>query len=637
MMKLFYKAICLLCISALLFSAVPAAAAQTTPTLYFTDSTVTVGNSASYCYMKLSNAESISAMDYIITYNSDNLRLTDIREVGFTSQSDVTVSVNSSEPGIIHVTLVSQNGINGSDYMHLMYFSAASDAKPGKYPISVLVNDICNSSFETVEAEKKSGTVTVKEKSQTVKNISFSDTLSRSAVTVGDEIEYEVKAGYLNGLSAGTFDIAYDDTKLKVGEAVICDALKNTVSDVNTSIGGLVKISFASDKEIVSYAKIATVRFISIDSGKAEISFKPCDLFDYNFDGMTGNSLKREITINEPEVIVDNPNLEIIPPESIPSDREFAVSVELEGNSGVRAGDFTIEYDKKVLSCIDVTSSEVEGVWITSDKNFADGQIRFSLMSNEELTENTVIMSITFKPTENIDSKSKITVWGENVCDVNFDETIMEYIGAEICTFRPKYTVNFYDADGETLLLTQNVMSGDSAVPPQTDKIRKYDTAEHLKFSGWNKEYSEIFDNTDITAVYSREVHTSVVKPGYAPGCDLPGLTDEIYCVICSEVLKPAEIIQPVGARIEAKSESDGALTISGAISDNSAADGIVLAGVYGNDQLIKVYDITGQDQNNINLKIEGVLGADKVKIFRLESILSMKPTHDDIEVEVMR
>ena len=394
-MKLFNKLICMLCMSVLLFSAAPMVSAQESPLLYFTDSTVYIGGSSSYCYLQMRNAENISAMDYMIIYDSDNLELANIYQTGFTSQDDVTVSVNSDEPGIIHVTLISKNGLNGSGYMNLMYFRAKSGAKAGKYPITVLVNDIYNVSLETVTASKNDGVITVKENTQTVKNVRFSDNLSSAAVTVGDEILYKVNAGYLNGLAAGTFDIVYDDVKLKLEEVTLSETLSNAVNNVNSTMSGLVKVAFASEKEISSGTNLITVKFSAMNPGKAEICFKPDELYDYNFTGMTGNSLKKETVISEPEIVVDNPDLKVIVPETVPTDREFTALIELEGGSGVRAGDFTLCYDKEVLSCLEVKSLAVKDFWITADKKIDDGKVRFSLMSNADLAENTAILSIT--------------------------------------------------------------------------------------------------------------------------------------------------------------------------------------------------------------------------------------------------
>ena len=91
-MKLIHKLICLICMSALLCIAAPAAMAQTGLLLSLTDCTIDLGGSSSYCYLKMNNAENISAMDYMITYDAENLELVNFFNTGFTSQGDVTLT-----------------------------------------------------------------------------------------------------------------------------------------------------------------------------------------------------------------------------------------------------------------------------------------------------------------------------------------------------------------------------------------------------------------------------------------------------------------------------------------------------------------------------------------------------------------
>ena len=66
-MKILNKLLSLMCIVALLISAVPTVQAQATPNIYFsTSSGLTIGGNSSYCFLRMDNAENISAMDYRI-------------------------------------------------------------------------------------------------------------------------------------------------------------------------------------------------------------------------------------------------------------------------------------------------------------------------------------------------------------------------------------------------------------------------------------------------------------------------------------------------------------------------------------------------------------------------------------------
>lgn len=621
---------------ALLISAVPMVHAQATPTLYFTDPTLTVGGSSVYCYLRMNNAENISAMEYRILYDAENIELESINNTGFTNNTDVTVSINDNEQGIIHVSLVSLNGFNGSAYLNLMYFKAKEDAKPGVYPISVLVTDIYNSSFETVVANTQAGTITIREATQIVKNISFSNSVSLSSLTVGETVDYKLSASNLNNLSAGSFEFTYDDTKLKFNGATLSSAIQNTVCDINGSIDGLVKMSFASEKAITSGTNLITLNFSAIAPGTASIRFKPIDLYDFNFFEMTGNELEKSVSIKEPEVVVDYPDLRVTVPQNIFSDKEFVVQAVLEGGSNVSAGEFTISYDCKALECLDIKAEPVNGIIVVNEK-FSDGQAEFLVISDGGLVDDAILVSITFKSIENLDSKSNISISGSGVYDNSYNNNpvTLEYIGAQVNIIRPEYTVNFYDSDGETLLFSQKVMSGNSAIPPKTEEIRKSDKENHLKFSGWDKDYSVISDNTDITAVYQNEEHTEIITPGIAPGYDTPGYSDGVYCDVCGDVIKEPEEIKPLGTVISAVLDSDGNLKVYGALSDSTSTDGTTYVAVYDkNERMIMIKDITSLNQSDFEIELEGCHNARSIKIMRWD-MDSLKPFQDSYRVDV--
>lgn len=126
--------------------------------------------------------------------------------------------------------------------------------------------------------------------------------------------------------------------------------------------------------------------------------------------------------------------------------------------------------------------------------------------------------------------------------------------------------------------------------------------------------------------------------PQIDPTCDSPGFKGGKLCSVCGAVLKEHDItIPPTGPVVSAALSEDNTLTIGGALSDNETAEGCVLVGIYTNNRVIKLCDISKQGQNNINLKIQNMAGADMVKIFRWDSMLNLKPISDAFEIEVSR
>ena len=69
----------------------------------------------------------------------------------------------------------------------------------------------------------------------------------------------------------------------------------------------------------------------------------------------------------------------------------------------------------------------------------------------------------------------------------------------------PQYQVRFYGKDGDSLLLDTLVNEGENAVPPMAPEI------DGFHFVGWDKPYTTITANTDITALYGEDGKTWTV------------------------------------------------------------------------------------------------------------------------------
>ena len=136
---------------------------------------------------------------------------------------------------------------------------------------------------------------------------------------------------------------------------------------------------------------------------------------------------------------------------------------------------------------------------------------------------------------------------------------------------------------------------------------------------------------TENNCVY----HAEIAMDEKEPTIDTAGSRGGVKCARCGFVSEEPTILPAVGPAVSAALSADNTLTISGALSDKETADGVVLVGIYTDQKFIKLCDISTQNQNNINLNIENMSGADTVKIFRWDSISNLKPASDVFEVEV--
>ena len=79
----------------------------------------------------------------------------------------------------------------------------------------------------------------------------------------------------------------------------------------------------------------------------------------------------------------------------------------------------------------------------------------------------------------------------------------------------PTYTVRFYGKDGAQLIETQSVEEGQNATPPTAPEVSGY------HFVGWDKSYTTITANVDITALYGEDNKTWTVTYKNWDGTDL--------------------------------------------------------------------------------------------------------------------
>lgn len=130
--------------------------------------------------------------------------------------------------------------------------------------------------------------------------------------------------------------------------------------------------------------------------------------------------------------------------------------------------------------------------------------------------------------------------------------------------------------------------------------------------------------------------HTEADMPKVNPTYDKSGKEGGKICDTCKIVLEEHDTeIPALGPQISAKLSSDGVLSVTGALTDNTSLDGDIILAVYSNGSFINFCDISTLDHNSINIDIENMSGADMVKIFQWSDIASMIPLNDAVIAKV--
>lgn len=131
--------------------------------------------------------------------------------------------------------------------------------------------------------------------------------------------------------------------------------------------------------------------------------------------------------------------------------------------------------------------------------------------------------------------------------------------------------------------------------------------------------------------------HAETAMPEVAPTHDADGSRGGVICARCGYVISEPTVLPATGPQISATLSTGGTLTVSGAMSDCETAENCVLLSVYKDMRLLECMDITAKKQNELNFEIENMQGADKIKIFRWNSLSGMTPMYEATEVEVVK
>ena len=208
--------------------------------------------------------------------------------------------------------------------------------------------------------------------------------------------------------------------------------------------------------------------------------------------------------------------------------------------------------------------------------SFVNGTSNFTKHKNEINSDAwfiaTVPLNDSFKSAKEIQKLRVYFAGIESISEETPGELTIDYI--YIGTLKelptPAYTVTFVNTDG-TILATQLVNQGESAVYSGKTPTKICDDQYHYEFNGWDKALSNITANTTITAVftaidhsytYSRvdgNVHTAACSCGYskseghgwnggsvstAPSCTAGGVKT-YTCTLCGQT--KTEALSPTG------------------------------------------------------------------------------------------
>ncbi len=233
------------------------------------------------------------------------------------------------------------------------------------------------------------------------------------------------------GIAGGDITLEYDSTIIKVNSAQPTDLAKPLSPVTNTKIEGKIRIAMAAVNGLgAGSGALFEIEFEAVaQKGSSPLSLTQVALFDENVNDIVVTKKDGSITIKEKQP--HPPIAYTINDGTGKVDDNIAISISVDNLAGVAGGDIVLEYDKNILSVVDVKATDLlKGVSVIINKETA-GKISISMASAKGIAEgNGAFINITFKGLTV--GESPITFTTATAFDEDTDSIVVNTTGAKI-------------------------------------------------------------------------------------------------------------------------------------------------------------------------------------------------------------
>ena len=375
------------------FGALSVSAAESTDTQVTatTSASVKQGNSG-YCYVYIDSLESLSTLSVTVHYDSDKVSV----QSGYVYNSvssllnDKSVSESSVQFSYIF------DGKGKAEKTQLFYFryTVLSDAEVGDTYFDIVVNEAYDSSLQPVTVSGSRCAFTIAE-TVTTKSCSIYSSSSIST-SVGEEFEVSYRLSTYQ-IASGSFSINYDPELFEVvgvTNGAFCD---NKIVDVNTKLAGSVSVSFVGT-EYKSNTNLITVKFKTLKNvaEKSTIKMTVTEFYDLALNSISCSGYTTTANIAFDEAYTEDAPSMILQTAYNAATDKVTLTIKLDRDSMLGAGDFTLKFNANYLTYHSADKGFTPTFFNINDKNVADGILKFSIISLYDITDEQIVLSVTF-------------------------------------------------------------------------------------------------------------------------------------------------------------------------------------------------------------------------------------------------
>ncbi len=506
----------LLCVAAMLLSLLPAtvfsavAAEGGNRVTAETSGTVEQG-STGYCYVYIDSLAGLSSLDVEVYFDSAKVTVLGTYNVTAASLYDYS----EGEASVRYSYIFDGNGSDGKTLLFYIYYQVKETAAIGDTYFDITVTDAYDATLNPVAVSGSRCDFTVTE--PIVQKYAYVYGTDSVYTSVGEEFELTYYMS-TDQIAAGSMVLHYDPELFELVSLTQLPFLTEKITDINTATSGSIHISFLSTEYGEWNHELMSVRFRAVKNQAvaSDIQLAVTAFHDLDLSTMIAHGCTTRATIeHDPTYTEDAPAITLVPIFDASSGRVTA-TVRLDKDSHLGAGDFKIVFDPSLLTYVSAEKGFTPTFFNINDKNAASGEIKFSIISMEDITDEVTVLTLTFDATRGTeDVTTEFTFEGSGLSDAMTNGIMLNFVASPL-----QIPAETPDPSAGVIEHKSYSVSFDDIM-----YINKYFTISGLDESVYGKAYIEANGGM---LVWSSEISEDEAVIGHADAINKEGLVQNI-------------------------------------------------------------------------------------------------------------
>lgn len=355
-----------------------------------TSSTMEQGSSA-YCYVKISSLENVSSINISVYFDSDKIEVMNT----YNQVSAVLYDSSINDDNVNYSYIFDGDGEANKTSLFYFYYKIKDDSVVGNTYFDIIVTDALDSSLNELNVKGNRCNINIVEK-----KVSKTCYVYNNTNTINTKIgqEFEVKYYFSTyEIASGSMNITYDYYLFELKSYSFGHFFDEKMKDINISLNGSIYISFLGTEQTYS-TDIITLTFspkMNITETSV-ISNSVTDLYDIDLNNIKCSSTDINVNLMKDESYIENAPRMYLNATMQNNNSQCLLTIKLDEYSNLGAGDFTITFDTNYLTYNSSNKIISATYFNVNDKKKDEGIIKFSIISLENISIETDVLTILF-------------------------------------------------------------------------------------------------------------------------------------------------------------------------------------------------------------------------------------------------